>query len=224
MRDRPGSAEVAFEVADAWQGRGVGTILLGAVAERAAAEGIDTLTAIVLPENHAMIHVFRDSGFPVQVHAEPGELHVELGTAVGAGRPRRFEERDRIAAVAAIEHFLAPASIAVIGASERPGSIGAALVANLRASFDGPLHTIGRGQSVRDVPGPVELAVVAVPADAVEAVARDCAAKASQALLVLSAGFEDDAGRERRRRLAAFCRAAGMRMIGPNCLGVAGPA
>ena len=118
---------------------------------------------------------------------------------------------------------MAPASIAVVGASRRPGSVGAAVVANLRSSFDGPLHLVGRGQSVLDVPEPVELAVVAVPAAAVEQVARDCAAKGVQALLVLSAGFEDAVGRERRERLAAFCRAAGMRMIGPNCLGVAGP-
>ncbi len=222
VRDRPGSAEVAFEVAQSWHGRGVGTVLLGAVAQRAAAEGIDTLTAIVMPENHAMIDVFRHSGFPVSVHASPGELQVELGTTVGPDALRRFGERERVGAVAAIEHFMAPASIAIVGASARPGSVGAAVVANLRASFDGPLHLVGRGQSVRDVPGPVELAVVAVPAAAVERVARDCAAKHVQALLVLSAGFEDAAGRERRERLAAFCRSAGMRLIGPNCLGVAG--
>ena len=221
--DRPASAEVAFEVAEPWHGRGVGTVLLGAVAQRAAAEGIDTLTAIVMPENHAMIDVFRHSGFPVSVHARPGELQVELGTAVGPDALRRFGERERVGAVAAIEHFMAPASIAIIGASARPGSVGAAVVANLRASFDGPLHLVGRGQSVRDVPGPVELAVVAVPAAAVERVARECAAKEVRALLVLSAGFEDASGRERRERLAGFCRSAGMRLIGPNCLGVAGP-
>ncbi len=222
VRDLPRSAEVAFEVAEPWHGRGVGTVLLGAVAQRAAADGIDTLTAIVMPANHAMIDVFRDSGFPVSVHAHPGELRVELGTAVGPDALRRFGERERAGAVAAIEHFMAPASIAIVGASARPGSVGAAVVANLRASFDGPLHLVGRKQSIRDVPGPVELAVVAVPAAAVEQVARDCAAKGVQALLLLSAGFEDAAGRKRREQLAVFCRSAGMRLIGPNCLGVAG--
>ena len=223
VRDRPSSAEVAFEVAERWHGRGVATVLLGAVAQRAASEGIETLTAIVMPENHAMIGVFRDSGFPVSVHARPGELHVELATAVGPGTLRSFGERERAGSVAAIDHFMAPASIAVVGASRRLGSVGAAVVANLRSSFDGPLHLVGRGQSVLDVPTPIELAVVAVPAAAVEQVARDCAAKGVQALLVLSAGFEDAVGRERRERLAVFCRATGMRMIGPNCLGVAGP-
>jgi acetate---CoA ligase (ADP-forming) len=143
-----------------------------------------------------------------------------MPTAFGAEAHRRFAERDSAAAVAAVRHFLEPESIAVIGASERPGSVGAALVQNLRAGFAGPLYTIGRGQSVLDAPGPVELAVVAVPSGGVEDVARECAEKGVAAVLVVSAGFEDAEGTRRRRRLAAFCRAAGMRLIGPNCLGV----
>jgi acetate---CoA ligase (ADP-forming) len=133
------------------------------------------------------------------------------------------EERDRRAAVAAVAHFLEPSSIAVIGASKRPGSVGAALRTNVRESFAGPVYAVGRGQSIRDVDAPVELAVVAVPADAVEGVARECADHGVAALLVVSAGFEDAEGTVRRRRLSALCRATGMRMIGPNCLGVAGP-
>jgi acyl-CoA synthetase (NDP forming)/GNAT superfamily N-acetyltransferase len=221
--DGKGGAEVAFEVADSWQGRGVGTLLLGAVAELAAARGIELLTAVVLPANHAMIDVFRDSGLPVTVHASPGELNLEIGTKVGAAAVERFGERERAGAVAAIEHFLRPASIAVVGVGSRPGNAGAAIMENLRATFDGPLHAIGRGQSVLDVTGPIELAVVAVPAAAVEAVARDCADKGVAALLVVSAGFEDAPGRAARARLSAFCRSAGMRLIGPNCLGVATP-
>ena len=223
VREGDHRAEVAFEVADAWHGRGIGTLLLGAAADQAATEGITTLTAIVLPENHAMIELLRDSGFPVEVHTRPGELSVELGTALGPEAVRRFGERERAGAVAAIGHFLDPASIAVIGAGSRPGSVGAALVANLRESFDGPVFPIGRGASIQDVSEPVELAVVAVPAPAVEKAARECAVKGVAALLVLSAGFEDDEGLRRRARLAAFCRSVGMRLIGPNCLGVAGP-
>jgi acyl-CoA synthetase (NDP forming)/RimJ/RimL family protein N-acetyltransferase len=223
VRDGADTAEVAFEVADGWQGHGIGTLLLGRTVAVAAAEGIATLTAYVMPGNHAMIQVFRDSGFPVQVHTEPGELLVELATEIGPEVTRRFEERDRTAAAAAVEHFVRPASIAVIGASRRPGSVGAALMENLSASFDGPLHRIGRGQSLADIDGPVELAVVAVSPDDVEQVARDCAAKNVKALLVISAGFEDEEGRGRRRRLAGYCRATGMRMVGPNCLGIASP-
>jgi acyl-CoA synthetase (NDP forming) len=141
----------------------------------------------------------------------------------GTDGARIAEERDRIGAVAAARHFLEPASIAVIGVSERPGSVGAALLRNVRESFSGPVFAIGRGQSILDVDEPVELAVIAVPANAVEDVARECAEHGVAALLVVSAGFEDAEGTLRRRRLAAFCRATGMRMIGPNCVGVAGP-
>jgi acyl-CoA synthetase (NDP forming)/GNAT superfamily N-acetyltransferase len=224
VRDGADTAEVAFEVADRWQGHGIGTLLLGRAVAVAAAEGIATLTAYVLPGNHAMIRVFRDSGFPVQVHTEPGELFVELATEIGPEVTRRFEERDRTAAAAAVEHFVRPASIAVIGASRRPGSVGSALMENLRESFDGPLYAVGRDESVAGIEGAVELAVVAVSPDDVEQVAHDCAAKDVKALLVIAAGFEDEEGRERRRRLAAYCRATGMRMVGPNCLGIASPA
>jgi acyl-CoA synthetase (NDP forming)/L-amino acid N-acyltransferase YncA len=222
--EAPRRAEVAFEVADEWQGRGVGTLLLGAAADLAAAQGIETLTAVVLPDNHAMVDVFRQSGFPVMVQMLPGELQVEIGAALQPEAVRRFGERERRGAVAALQHFLAPSSIAVIGASARPGSVGAALMENLRATFDGPLHAVGRGESVLDIQGPVELAVVAIPAPHVERVARECAARGVSALLVVSAGFEDEAGRAARQRLGDYCRSAGMRLIGPNCLGVASAA
>jgi acyl-CoA synthetase (NDP forming)/GNAT superfamily N-acetyltransferase len=215
------TAEVAFEVDDDFQGQGIATLLLGRLAAMARSRGIATLTALVLPDNHRMIRVFRDSGFAVRVRAEPGELHVELATDVGPGARQGFDERDRVATAAAVAHFLAPSSVALIGASRRPDSVGAALERNLRESFAGALHVIARGASVCDVDGAVELAVVAVPGKQVETVARDCAAKGVKGLLVVSAGFEDADGVERRRGLADFCRAEGMRLVGPNCLGVA---
>ena len=125
--------------------------------------------------------------------------------------------------MAAVAHFLEPASIAVIGASARPAPSALRCCRTFARASPGPLFAVGRGQSILDVDAAVELAVIAVPADAVEAVARECAEHGVAALLVISAGFEDDEGTLRRRRLAAFCRATGMRMIGPNCLGVAGP-
>jgi acyl-CoA synthetase (NDP forming)/GNAT superfamily N-acetyltransferase len=222
--DGPGRAEVAFEVADDWQGRGLGTLLLGRIVTVARQAGIGLLTAVVLPENHAMIQVFRDSGFPVHVRAEPGELQVDFATEIGTDVRASFEERDRAATAIAVGHFLAPASVALIGASRRTDSVGWALERNLRESFAGALHVVPRGGSVCDIEGEVELAVVAVAGDRVEAIARECAVKQVKGLLIISAGFEDAAGVERRRRLAMFCRAEGMRLVGPNCLGVASAA
>jgi acetate---CoA ligase (ADP-forming) len=167
------------------------------------------------------------------VRAEPGELHVELPAQLGREARARFEERDDLAAAAAVAHVLAPTSVAVIGASRRRGSIGGAVMSNLVAGgFDGgryPInphaHTIaGRRAfaSVLDVPEPVEMAVVAVAAERVPEVARECAEKGLRALVVLSAGSGETGseGRVLEDELLGICRAAGMRLVGPNCLGV----
>ena len=233
VREAPERAEVAFVVADEWQGRGIGTALLAHVAELAVADGVETLTAVVLADNHRMIQVFRDSGFAPRVRTLPGELEVEFAAALDDATWARFEERERIAAAAAVAHVLRPASVALLGVSRRPGSVGAAVLRNLltgryrgrlavvhpRArSFDGvPVH-----RTIADVPGPVELAIVAVPAEVVTDVARECGAAGVRALVVLSAGFAElgPGGAGRQDELLETCRAAGMRLVGPNCLGV----
>ncbi|MEA2148408.1 MAG: hypothetical protein QOD69_238, partial [Solirubrobacteraceae bacterium] len=233
MPDGPASAEVAFAVGDPWQGHGIGTLLLVALAELADAAGIATLTATVHPTNHHMLHVFRDSGFPIEVSSEPGELHVRLPSRLGPDARERFAERDRVAAVAAVRHVLEPASVAVVGASGRTGSVGGAVLRNLLdAGFAGPVHAVNRHggtvarrpahASLADVPGPVELAVIAVAAPAVLGVARDCSAHGVRALVVLSAGFGEGGaeGRARQDELLRICRDGGMRLVGPNCLGV----
>ena len=117
-------AELAFAVADAWQGRGIGTLMLAHLAQLAEATGAVTLTAFVHPDNHRMLSVLRDSGFAMDVRAEPGLLEIELPAQLSAAARARFEERDRTAAVAAVRHVLTPASIAVVGASRRQGSVG----------------------------------------------------------------------------------------------------
>ena len=220
-------------MADHWQGRGIATLLLAQLAEAAAAEDVRQFTAVVLTSNRKMIGTFRDSGFPVEVRTRPGELKVTFPTTLTEDGRRRFEERERTAAVAAVEHVLQPRSVAIVGASRRPGSIGAAVMANLVAGgFTGPIYPINPHAStieglpayasLREVPETPELAVVGVPAAQVVDVARDCAAAGVGALVVLSAGFSEvgEAGEQRQRELVAVCRAAGMRLVGPNCLGV----
>ena len=231
--DGNGGAEVAFAVADHWQSRGIATLLLAQLAEAAAAEGVRQFTAVVLTSNRKMIGTFRDSGFPVDVCAQPGELKVTFPTSLTEDGRRRFEERERTAAVAAVEHVLQPSSVAMVGASRRPGSIGAAVMANLVAGgFTGAIYPINPKAeaidglpayaSLRDVPEAPELAVIGVPAAQVVQVARDCATAGVAALVVLSAGFSEvgEAGEQRQRELVTVCRAAGMRLVGPNCLGV----
>jgi len=231
--DRPERGEVALAIADAMQGRGLGTILLGQLAEAADRAGIGVLGAEVLPHNHNMIKVFRDSGFPVKTHAIPGVLLVEVPTSLTPEGLERFERREQTAAAAAMRVFLAPRSVAVVGASRRRGTVGAELFHNLLAGgFNGPVYPVNPNApmvqsvvaypSIAEVPGPVDLAVVAVPAAAVVGTAEECAAAGVRALVVLSAGFAETGpeGAQRQAQLLRVCRDAGMRLIGPNCLGI----
>ena len=231
--DHPERAEVAFEIADAMQSKGLGTILLGQLAEAANQLGIQVLDAEVLPENHQMVKVFRDSGFPVKTHSVPDALLLEFPTSLSPEALERFERREQVAATAAMRAFFEPHSVAVIGASRRRGTVSGELFHNLLAAdFNGPVYPVNPRasvvqsvvayKSVLDVPGPVDLAVLALPAPYVVQAAQECAAKGVRAIVVISAGFAETGpeGAQRQRELLAVCRAAGMRLIGPNCLGI----
>jgi acetate---CoA ligase (ADP-forming) len=226
-------AEVAFMVSDAWQGRGIATIMLAHLAAAAEEHGISTLFAEVLPHNHRMIDVFGESGFPVKRHRKPDVIEIELPTAMSEQTQEHFEQRDRTAAIAALRSFLEPHAVAVIGASRRRQTIGGELWHNLlQSGFTGELYAVndkartvqGRHahRSIADVPGQVEMAVIAIPAERVADAARECALAGVRALLVISGGFGEGgpAGEQRQRELLGICRETGMRLIGPNCLGV----
>ena len=141
--ERPDRAEVAFAVADEMQGRGLATVLIAHLAQVASARGVTTFTATVLPENRRMISVFRESGFPVEVRASPDGIELEFPTELGEDARRKFEDRDRVAAVAAVERVLRPRSVAVIGASRRPDSFGGAAFRHaLDNGFRGELYPV----------------------------------------------------------------------------------
>lgn len=232
-RSSEDGAEVAFAVGDELQGHGLGTILLAHLAEVADERGIATFEAEVLPQNHRMIEVFRESGFPVEVRSVPGSIHVELPTSFGSEAVKRFEDRDGSAAAAAVGRFIAPRSVAVIGASRERDTIGGQIFHNLLdAGFEGTAYPVNRKadvvQSVRayssvgEIPAPIDLAVIAVPAAAVIDVVRECAGLGVPAVVVISAGFAEVGaeGAEIQHELLEVCRQGGVRLVGPNCLGV----
>jgi acyl-CoA synthetase (NDP forming) len=236
LRD-PAAAEVAFAVADDLQGKGLGTRLLERLAARAGASGIRSFVAEVLAENAAMVRVFRDAGYQVSREFAEGVLHLEFdidpterSLAVRDAREQRAEARS-------VHNALHPASVAVIGASTDPAKIGHAVLANLLAgNFTGPVYPVNpearsvRGvrayASVTDIPDEVDLAVVAIPAAGIDEVMDSCLAKGVKALVVTSAGFADvgGSGVVAEQRLVTEARAHGMRVIGPNALGVANTA
>ncbi len=233
VRIEGGRAEVSVSVTDDWQGRGIGSILIGQLAQAAAAHDITTFVAEVLPENHAMVNVFRASGFTVSIRATPGSLDVEFPISLTEDAIAHFERRDTAAAVAAMKTFLAPGSVAVIGASRDSSTIGGQLFHNLLTSeFHGPVypvnpkadvvHGVPAYPTILDVPGPVEVAFIVVPAALVGEVARECGEKGVRGLVVISSGFGEIGGEgpARQQELIDAARAHGMRIIGPNCMGI----
>ncbi len=229
----PATAEVAFAVADDFQGRGLGTILLAHLAETAGENDIATFRAEVMPTNRRMIGMFRESGFPVEIESSREGLGVEFPTSLTPDAIARFEQRDTLAARAAVDGFLRPRSVAIVGASRRRGTVGGEVLHNLIESpFDGPIYPVNPSSdsvqdvpafaSVAEIPEEIDLAVIAVRAEAVAETARECVAKGARSLVVLSAGFTEigEEGPEREDELLAVCREAGLRLIGPNCLGI----
>ena len=229
----PGKADAAVVVADAYQGRGLGTILLGQLTQAAISAGISELEAHVAPENAAMLQVLRELGFPTILKSEPGLIHVTFPASLLPKALARFEQREAVAAIAAMEKFFEPQGIAVIGASRERGGISGELFHNiLESGFQGPVYpvnaktdvvqSVAAYRSVLDCPGPVDLAFIVVPTPAVLPVAKDCAKKQARALVVISAGFAEanKAGILLQQELVEVCREAGMRLIGPNCMGI----
>lgn len=137
------------------------------------------------------------------------------------------------AAARSLEPLFRPRSVAVIGASRDRGSIGGAIFHNLIShGFHGPVYpvnprattvqSVAAYEDITAVPGPVDLALIVVPAPHVAAALEGCARKGVKAAVVISAGFREtgEQGREAEQRLAEIARRAGMRLVGPNCLGV----
>jgi acyl-CoA synthetase (NDP forming)/GNAT superfamily N-acetyltransferase len=230
-------AEVAFLVQDAHQGRGVASALLEHIAAVARERGIRRFAAEVLPANTKMIKVFTDAGYQQKRSFEDGVVRLEFGLeptdrslAVQRAREQRAEARS-------VQRLLAPGSVAVIGAGRTPGGVGRSVLDNLRSGgYTGLLYAVNgalpEGQkelagvpahrSVRDIAEPVDLAVVAVPAEHVPEVVAECGEHGVQGLVVVSAGYAESGpdGRERQRELVRQARSYGMRIIGPNTFGI----
>ncbi|MBD0692216.1 GNAT family N-acetyltransferase [Streptomyces sp. CBMA123] len=246
--DHGTDAEVAFLVQDAHQGRGVASALLEHIAAVAQERGIRRFQAEVLPENRKMVKVFTDAGYTQRRSFADGVVHLEFdleqtdrSLAVMRAREHRAEARS-------VQRLLTPRSVAVLGVSRNPQTVGRALLRDLLGSFDtefesryqpkGAPHTVyavNRSappgteldgvpvhRSILDIPGPVDLAVIAVPESAVPAAVAECGAHGVQGLVVVTAGYAETGpeGRDRQRALVRQARAAGMRVIGPNAFGL----
>ncbi|MFI0350586.1 GNAT family N-acetyltransferase [Actinomadura sp. 9N407] len=234
LTDRPGTAEVAFLVEDAHQGRGLAAVLLEHIAAAARERGLERFVASVLPDNRRMTRVFREVGYRAEQHFEDGVIELvldleptETSVEVMAAREHRAESRS-------IQRLLFPGSVAVIGASRAEHSVGRSVLRHLlRGDFSGPVYPVHPTAtavagvrayaSVLDIPDDVDLAIVSVRAPSVHEVVEQCASKGVRGLIVVSSGFGETGpeGRERQEELVRLARAYGMRVVGPNCLGIA---
>jgi acyl-CoA synthetase (NDP forming)/GNAT superfamily N-acetyltransferase len=231
--DDPAEAEVAFNIADAHQGRGIGSILLEHLAAAARENGIRRFSAEVLPENRKMLMVFSDAGYDVKRHFDDGVVSLEFNIDPTDKSRAVMESREHRAEARSIQELLAPSSVAVIGASRKWGAVGYQLLEHIvEGGFTGPVYAINPEAlelagmlsfaRLSEVPGPVNLAIVAVPYDEVPKVVEECGAAGVKGIVVATAGFADDGerGLARQRELVRQARANGMRVIGPASLGI----
>jgi len=229
----PDIAEAAFAVDDRFHGKGLATELLERLAAIAADHGFRRFEATTLTDNNAMLELFRDSGFEVRSKSAPGCVEVTLDLTPSAAGVVSAETRHRRATAASLRPMLEPRSVAVIGASRNPASIGRRILdALVAAGFGRPLYPINPAagelaglrayHSVRDAPAGIDLGVIAVPRDRVLAVVDDCAAAGVKSLVVITAGYAEagDQGRMLQKELVERVRGYGMRMVGPNCMGL----
>ena len=232
---KPGVAEIAFAVPDDMHRRGIATLLLEHMVSLARRRGLRAFTALTLSENAAMLRVFAEAGLPVQREFADGVF--ELTFPLPGNRADQtldaylasVASRESRADVASLSHLLRPASIAVVGASREPGSVGRAILHNIVSSgFGGSVHAVNpRAQTVEgvrcvasigDLPESVDLAVIAVPPAAVLEAAADCGRRGVRCLIVITTGLGAHG-----TDLLAICRRHGMRLVGPNCFGVIVP-
>ena len=233
IEDEPGVAEAAFAVADDHQKRGIGTLLLFRVTSYARLHDITAFRAHLLADNHVMMRVFRGAGFKMRRDLDEGVYTVDFPTEESTETQTIKTMNEKQAVAASLMPIFYPESIAVVGASRKRESIGGRLFNNLiMGDFSGPVYpvnptapvvrSVAAYPSVLDIPGPVDLAFIVVPAPHVENAVRECAEKGVRGVVVISAGFGETGaeGKAMEDRLLQIVRAAGMRMVGPNCMGI----
>ncbi|MDT3441916.1 GNAT family N-acetyltransferase [Pseudofrankia sp. BMG5.37] len=231
--DEPHRGEATFTVEDDYQEHGLGTLLLERLAQAARARGVVTLTADVLADNTRMLRTFAGSGYRTETVWGGSVVQVTMTTDPAGQVMARSDRREHVAVRSSLRPLLRPRSVAVVGAGRRAKTIGHEILRNLLAhGFDGPVHPVNPHAdqiagvnacpSLRDLPGEVDLVVIAVPAENAEQVVLDAAAVGAGAVVVVSTGFGESGldGLDRERRLVHAARTGGMRLIGPNCMGM----
>ncbi len=225
-------AEAAFMVDDEHHGQGIATLLLEHLAAIARANGIERFTAEVLADNRAMLTVFAKAGWPLQRRFESGVVDLDWELTTTDEYLDSVERREQRADSRAVARILLPRAVAVIGASDRPGSIGAELWRNVSSSVEVPVYPVNPAHdeidghrclhSVEELPDEVSLAVVAVPARALGSTIDACMAKRIRGAVIITRVDGTDAEVD-IEAIVTRARRHGLRIIGPSSMGVASP-
>ena len=229
------TAEVAFLVEDEHQGRGIGSVLLEHLAQAARENGIERFEAEILPENRRMADVFSEAGYRVTRNIDDGVIHVEFDVEPTGTSLDVMQAREQRAEARSVGRLLRPGSVAVVGASRSGVKLGRVILSNIATGgFTGRVYAVNSEATEEEIegypvypslpriPDEVDLAVVAVPAEAVPDVVLDAAVKGVRGLVVVSSGFAETGrdGRRAQRRLVRLSRSYGLRLIGPSALGL----
>jgi len=227
------AADVVFVVEDAVQGKGLGTHMLERLAEISRNRGISVFTADVPAASPRVVEVFRDCGFVVEQRAEGDIVRVRVSIRATHAFEEKAADRSERAAAASMARLFSPRSVAIVGAARERGKIGAEILHNLvSADFTGPIYPVNplaseiEGlrcyPSVGAITGDLDLALISVPQPLVDGVVDECVEKGVSAIVVITAGFGEtgEEGRQREARLLEKIRRAGIRMVGPNCMGI----
>lgn len=227
------SAEVAFNISDQHQGRGLGSVLLEHLAAAARERGIHRFVADVLPQNRKMVSVFKDAGYEVTHNFDDGVISLGFDIDPTERSQEVMRAREHRAESASIQGLLTPQSVAVIGAGRHRNSVGRWLLHNMMESgFDGPIYAVNNVQyelagatvltKVADIPEPVDLAIIAVPTRSALTAVHECGKLGARAIAVVSGGFAESGpeGRELQRQVVDKAHNYGMRVVGPNSFGL----
>ena len=229
----PTTAEVAFNIRDDHHGRGLGSVILEHLAAAARENGVRRFVADVLPQNTKMLAVFSDAGYEVRHRLEDGVLSLGFDIDPTERLLAVMEAREHRAELVSVQALFNPARVAVVGASRRPGTIGNRLLADILAGgFTGGLDLVHpeadavlgvrAHRRLDDLSERPDLVLIAVPAESVLDVVRDCARRRVRGLVVVSGGFAETGaeGLARQHELVRLARANGMRLVGPNSWGI----
>jgi acetate---CoA ligase (ADP-forming) len=231
--DQLDHAEFAALVQDDEQGRGLGTVLVRTVAMAAEEAGITSLSGDILSDNVRMLNLVRELGLEFTSGSDSGVVRSDLETNITDRFLDVVDKQERAAAQAALKRFFRPERVAVVGASRNRHAIGGLVLNNLlRGGFGGVVYPVNPNaayvQSVAayptlsDCPEVPDLAIICVPAALVNDVVDEAGALGVAAVCVVSSGFAelDGAGKALQDDLVARARAYGLRVVGPNGMGL----